>query len=179
VTDLFATEQQAATGAVFSPCRKWRYLLWRIWDASLPHATAIYMNPSTADEVNDDPTVTRWQERAKRWADVGFLKVGGVKVTNAFAWRETDSRKLKALIRNGEDLVGPDNDRHILAACAEAAIVVVGWGLPGHQLLGRGPKLLDKLRGAGIVPHALKVNGDGSPGHPLYIGYDVLPKALP
>ena len=66
MNDLFITEdEQAATGALFSPCRRYRYLLWRIWDFSKPHATFCLMNGSTADEVADDATVTRCtKERA-------------------------------------------------------------------------------------------------------------------
>jgi hypothetical protein len=38
-------------GAIFSPCRTWRYLLWRNWDLSLPACAFIGLNPSTADET--------------------------------------------------------------------------------------------------------------------------------
>lgn len=136
------------------------------------------MNPSTADELKNDPTVTRWRERAQRWSEMGYLRIGGVKVTNAFAWRETDSTQLKALIDAGVDLVGPENDRYILEACQGAAIVVCGWGEPGHKLLGRGPQLLELLRAAGVKPHALKINASGAPCHPLYLPYDLLPTPL-
>ena len=178
VVDLFPTEQTRATGAIFSPCRRYRYLLWRIWDFKRPHATFCLMNGSTADEVADDATVTRCQVRADKWRELGFLDVGGVKVVNAFAWRETDSRKLPQLVKAGVDILGPDNDAHIIDACRGAAIVVCGWGEPGHKLLDRGPRLLELLRAYGVKPHALKVNASGAPGHPLYIGYDVLPVAL-
>jgi hypothetical protein len=179
VPDLFAAEQALSTGAVFSACRRWRYLLWRTWDRALPHATFCMMNGSTADEVTNDPTVKRCCERAARWADMGFLTVGGVKVVNAFAWRETDSRKLPQLVKAGIDITGPENDAHIIDACKGAAIVVCGWGEPGHKVLNRGPQVLALMRRYGIVPHALKVNASGAPQHPLYIGYDVLPAPLP
>jgi len=178
MSDLFTIEQEAATGAIFSPCRRYRYLLWRIWDATAPPATFCMMNGSTADEVDDDATVTRCCERAARWDLTDFLKVGGVKVINAFGWRETDSRKLPLLVAAGIDIVGPDNDRHILEACRGAAIVICGWGNPGHQLLQRGPAVLKLMRDNGIVPMALKVNANGSPQHPLYISYDTLPQPL-
>jgi hypothetical protein len=178
MTDLFATELERRTGAVFSPCRRWRYLLWRIWDATKPHATFCMMNGSTANEIDGDATVDRCCERAKIWRETGFLDVGGVKVANAFGWVETDSTQLKALIDAGVDLIGPENDRYILEACKGAAIVVCGWGEPGHKLLGRGPKLLELMRANGIRPHALRTNASGAPGHPLYIGYDVLPVPL-
>jgi hypothetical protein len=179
VADLFAAELEKRTGAVFSPCRRWRYLLWRTWDPAKPHATFCMMNGSKANEVEGDATVDRCVIRTDRWRELGFLDVGGIKVANAFGWVETDSTQLKALIDAGVDLVGPENDRYILEACRAAAIVVCGWGNPGHELLGRGPKLLELMRANGIRPHALKVNANGSPQHPLYIGYDVLPVPLP
>lgn len=167
------------TGALFSTCRRYRWLLWRIWDQTVPHATFCLMNGSTADEINNDPTVTRCCERTARWDAEGFLTVGGVKVVNAFAWRETDSRKLPSLVKSGTDINGPENDRHILEACKGAAIVICGWGLPGHKLLNRGPQLLKLMRSRGVVPYALRINRDGSPQHPLYLPYSVRPVPMP
>lgn len=179
MSDLFLAEKNAATGAVFSECRRWRYLLWRTWDRSKPHATFCMMNGSDANEVDNDPTVKRCTVRVQRWSDMGFLQVGGVKVVNAFGWVETDSKKLPKLVKAGVDITGPENDRHIMAACKGAAIVVCGWGLPGHQLLERGPQVLAMMRAAGIVPFALHINADGSPCHPLYLSYDLKPVPMP
>lgn len=178
MTDLFVTELEARSGAVFSPCRRWRYLLWRTWDRAKPHAAFVMMNGSGANEIDNDPTVTRCQVRTDRWRELGFMDVGGVKVANAFGWVETDSTQLGKRVREGIDINGPDNDRYILEACRDAAIVVCGWGNPGHQLLERGPRLLALMRENGIIPHALEINANGSPKHPLYIGYDVLPVKL-
>jgi len=162
------------TGALFSPCRTWRYRLWRVWNESLPLACFVLMNPSKADEVNDDPTVLRCQRRLI-FADWASNKFGGVIVVNVFAWRETDSTKLPGLIEAGTDIIGPENDAAIVSAAREAAIVVCGWGIPGN-LAGRGHSVEQMLRGAGIPLHYLKLNSDGTPGHPLYIGYDVRPQ---
>lgn len=159
-------------GAQFSPCRTWRYRLWRVWDESLPLACFVLMNPSKADEINDDPTVLRCQRRVAKWSNI---KIGGVLVVNVFAWRETDSTKLPGLIAAGTDIVGPDNDSAIVAAARESAIVICGWGNPGN-LNGRGQSVEQLLRGAGIDLHYLKLNNDGTPKHPLYVGYDVKPK---
>lgn len=103
------------------------------------------------------------------------LKIGGVLVVNVFAWRETDSTKLPGLIADGTDIIGPDNDAAIVAAAQEAAIVVCGWGNPGN-LTGRGRTVEQLLRGAGIVLHYLQLNFNGTPSHPLYIGYDSMPQ---
>ena len=45
------------SGAVFSDCRKFRYALWRMWDEDKPLVMIIGLNPSTADEKVNDPTI--------------------------------------------------------------------------------------------------------------------------
>lgn len=44
------------SGALFSPCRLYRYKLWRKW-GDAPPAVFVMLNPSTADEIDNDPTV--------------------------------------------------------------------------------------------------------------------------
>ncbi|TMH87076.1 MAG: DUF1643 domain-containing protein, partial [Betaproteobacteria bacterium] len=112
------------SGAQFSRCRRWRYLLWRCWDAKRPAANFLMLNPSTADEVKLDPSCTRARDYALRW---GF---GGLLVTNIFAWRATDPQEMKA----ARDPVGRGNDRAILRAAREAAIVVCAWGNHGTHM---------------------------------------------
>src|SRR2546427_5690759 len=46
----------SASGAVFSKCRRWRYLLWRRWDEKRPSANFLMLNPSTADERSEEHT---------------------------------------------------------------------------------------------------------------------------
>ena len=77
-------------GATFSPCRRWRYLLWRRWDATKPVANFLMLNPSTADEVKLDPTCSRARDYAERW---GY---GALIVTNIFAFRNTNPNQMKA-----------------------------------------------------------------------------------
>src|SRR5437868_5379323 len=113
----------SASGAVFSRCRRWRYLLWRRW-AEGPIANFLMLNPSTADEVKLDPTCTRAQRYAERW---GY---GALIVTNVFALRATDP---KELLRS-EHPVGRTNDRAILRAAKEAALVVCAWGNHARHL---------------------------------------------
>jgi len=154
------------TGAAFSPCRRYRYRLWRVWDETKAPAVFVMLNPSTADEVENDPTVERCARRARA---MGF---GGLRVANIFALRSTDP---SALYSDG-DPVGPDNDTAILESIAGAGLVVCAWG--GHgRLNGRGDAVLALIRGAGAIPNYLKINSDGTPGHPLYVGYSVQPQA--
>lgn len=166
------------SGAVFSDCMLYRYRLWRIWNPNLPKAVFVLMNPSTADETKDDPTVLRCQWRVSRWP-ADLPAVGGVEVVNVFAWRETDSTKLPGLIANGTDIIGPDNDNAIREAVQDAAIVICGWGAPGN-LLNRGKSVLRLIHDTGKAAYCLRLNKDGdTPGHPLYISYKERPVLVP
>ncbi len=149
---------KGGSGATFSRCRRWRYLLWRRWDETKPTANFLMLNPSTADEVQLDPSCTRARLYTERW---GF---GGLIVTNIFAWRATDPEEMKAV----RDPVGPGNDAAILRAAREAAIVVCAWGNHGAHR-ERGERVATAFRFAGIQLHYLKMNGGGHPAHPLYL----------
>lgn len=151
-------------GATFSPCQRYRYALWRIWDGSRPPAMFLMLNPSTADDTKNDPTVERCQRRA---LEMGY---GGLRVANIFAFRSTDPDALYA----EDDPVGPENDAAILDAAKTSGIVICAWGGHGAHL-DRGRQVLAMLRETGIRPHYLELNQDGTPRHPLYVGYDVQP----
>lgn len=126
----------------------------------------IGLNPSTADEVNDDPTVRRCIDFSKRW---GY---GALCMTNIFAWRDTDPEGMKLAV----DPVGPRNDDELRKVAAEAGVVVAAWGNHGAHL-GRGAAVLRLLSGI-CVPQALHVNKDGSPSHPLYLSRNFKPVPL-
>lgn len=158
------------SGASFSEDRKYRYGLWRIWkdDQDSEFVHFCMLNPSTADENVNDPTIERCIRRAKNWGYDGII------ITNLFAFRSTDPKELK----NVEDPVGPENDDSILYAAAYVpGITVCGWGKHGH-LHDRGTKVHQMLSDKAKRLFALKTNKDGSPAHPLYIGYDVEPFAF-
>ena len=59
--------------AIFSPDRIHRYGLWRIWDDALPKVLFIGLNPSTADELKNDPTIRRCIGYAKDWGYGGYI----------------------------------------------------------------------------------------------------------
>jgi hypothetical protein len=158
----------SASGAQFSSCRRWRYLLWRRWDERLPVANFLMLNPSTADEFQLDPSCTRARVYAERW---GY---GSLIVTNLFGWRATDPFAMKAV----RDPVGRGNDRAILRAAREADIVVCAWGNHGAHL-GRSDKVKALLESAGIRRHVLRVNAGGEPAHPLYLPGDLKAALVP
>jgi len=151
------------SGAVFSPCKQYRYRLWRKWGGE-PPAVFVMLNPSTADEVVNDPTVERCERRAR------MMGYGGLRVANIFAFRSTDPAQLY----DHPDPVGPENNAAILESVRDAGIVICAWG--GHgNLDGRGAQVLEMLRQAGVVPHYLELNKDNTPKHPLYVGYEKQP----
>ena len=157
------------SSAVFSPCRTWRYSLTRIWNKStgdlpLRYCAFICLNPSTADENADDPTVTRLRIRS---INLGF---DGLIVLNLFAFRATYPSQLKL----SQSPVGPENDEHIMKGATSAGLVVCAWGNDG-ALYGRGRRVEDMLRKAGIRLHHLGISNTGQPKHPLYLGYNVMP----
>jgi len=145
-------------GATFSPCRRWRYLLWRRWDEAKPVANFLMLNPSTADEHKLDPTCARARDYAERW---GY---GALIVTNIFAFRNTNPRHMKA----AKDPVGPGNDAAIVKAAKASALVVCAWGNHGVYE-DRSKKILKILSKNKIALHALRINANGEPAHPLYL----------
>lgn len=146
-------------GAVFSGCRRWRYLLWRRWDETRPAANFLMLNPSTADEVKLDPSCTRARVYAERW---GF---GSLIVTNLFAWRATDPEEMKSV----RDPIGRRNDAAILGAAREAAVVVCAWGNHGAHR-ERAAQVLEILKKNSVELSCLRINKtSGEPAHPLYL----------
>ena len=155
------------SGATFSACRRWRYLLWRCWDASRPAANFLMLNPSTADELKLDPSCTRARNYAERW---GF---GAVLITNIFGWRATDPEEMKSV----KDPVGRGNDRAIVKAAKQAKLVVCAWGNHGEHM-GRAEEVLRMLARHRLALHLLKLNGGGHPAHPLYLPAALAPQRL-
>lgn len=160
----FAENDRA--GAAFSPCRQYRYALWRRRsDCKVARMAAfVGLNPSTADETANDPTVTRCINFAKSWGYEGMFML------NAFAFRATDPRVMKA----HPSPVGPENDRFILNITRRAGVTVLAWGV--HCVhLQRAEFLLNQFREQQIPVHCLGLTKDAHPKHPLYLKQDLHP----
>ncbi len=154
----------APSTAIYSDCERYRYALTRVWQADGRRALFIMLNPSTATEVQNDPTVERCERRARA---LGF---GAFRVCNIFAWRDTDPRKMRA----AADPVGPQNDSAILEASRWADQIVCAWGTHGEHL-SRGAAVETLMRNTGLALYHLGLTRAGHPRHPLYIGYAVQP----
>jgi hypothetical protein len=148
--------------ATFSPCRRYRYDLWRRWsDNDGPYAMFIGLNPSTADETKDDPTVRRCINFAKSWGYSALC------MTNIFAFRATDPQKMKV---EPFPIGGIENDNTLRAHSESAGIVIAAWGVHGTHL-ERDQEVMQ------LVPtlHCLGITKAGHPRHPLYIKADTQP----
>ena len=147
--------------ATFSPCRKYRYALWRLWDEAKPYVLFIGLNPSTADEVKDDPTVRRCIRYARDW---GY---GGLCMSNIFAFRATDPKVMK----READPVGLENDEWLKDLARDAGISVAAWGTHGSHM-GRGARVIEMIDDL----HYLDKTKAGHPKHPLYLPASLRPK---
>lgn len=148
------------SGAEFSECRNYRYALWRIWDKQKPMLMFIGLNPSTANEVMDDPTIRRVKSFATAW---GY---GGVYMMNCFPYISTDPNDLKEV---GNTAL---NDHWLYQVAAMSAEIIFAWGsFIIVKESGRDKELI------GMFPNAkaLIINKDGSPRHPLYVPSTVIP----
>ncbi len=146
--------------AMFSDDRIYRYSLSRIWNERKGVVAFIGLNPSTADENVDDPTITRCIRFTDSW---GY---GGITMVNLFAFRATNPKDMKA----AKDPVGPSNDLELMRADFCSDLVILAWGIHG-DFLNRNKKVLSYLR----EPHCLALTKAGQPRHPLYLSKDLKP----
>lgn len=150
--------------ACLSSCRTWRYWLLREWDSSLPQLTVIGLNPSTADETLDDPTIRRCIGYAKAWG------LGSLVMLNLFAYRATNPREMKTAL----DPIGPDNDAFL--RMNSDGVLLAAWGTHG-TFRQRGDEVRRLLSARPL--HCLGVTANGQPKHPLYLRADLQPERLP
>ena len=154
----------APSVAVYSDCERYRYTLTRTWDEGAGRVLFIMLNPSTATEVQNDPTVERCERRARA------LGYGAFRVCNIFAYRATDPRDMRAQA----DPIGPENDAAIRDSLSWTQDTIAAWGSHGEHM-GRGNAMAALLREAGVQAQHLGLTKGGQPKHPLYIGYKVQP----
>ena len=159
---------------MLQPEGHYRYSLARHLDPLHPDDAKrilwIMLNPSTADEVMDDPTIRKVKEFSRRW---GYKNL---RVVNLYGTRSTDP---DALYTSSEDFslkVGTHNDFFINVQAQIADIVVCAWG--SHRLVRRRSyKVLSALRKKHDL-YCICTNKDGNPKHPLYAKYTDAPVLL-
>jgi len=146
-------------GALISMDQQYRYVLWRIWDEAAPRLLFVGLNPSTADDQTDDPTVRRMMGFAKR------EDMGGIYVCNLFALRATDPRALRRV----RDPVGKKNYAFLREKGAEASRIVCCWGC--HGTFKEQDRKITKLLREQFADKlfCLGTTKKGHPKHPLYL----------
>lgn len=143
-------------GAEMSKDRQYRYALWRIWDKEKYMVMFIGLNPSTANESKDDPTIRRVIKFAQNW---GY---GGVYMMNLYPFVTAYPHELQT---GNMDM----NNKWLIRIAMKCHRVVFAWGnfleavYPGASI----SKALDGW--------ALEINQNGSPKHPLYVKGDIKP----
>ena len=158
----------AQSGAAFSDCEKYRYLLWRREESE--HDTRhrvicwLMLNPSTADENILDPTVTRCVKWSREW---GYHHV---EIANIFASRATDPSEL----HHSSNPIGVLNDRAIANTAFLSEKIICAWGNHG-ALNDRSREVVQMLKPYADKLYCLKMNKSGEPSHPLYLRGDTQP----
>lgn len=157
--------------AVISDCGRYRYRLGREWNPDLPKVCFVMVNPSKADAVRPDPTITRCIGFARSWGGAEGGPFGGIDVVNLFALRSTDVTELKRASARGEDVIGPLNDQAITEAAAFAGLVVCAWGvkakIPKRHVARPWHVTHKVLKGFSLF--CLGLTKCGQPGHPLML----------
>ncbi len=146
-----------SNGAKFSSDRKYRYALWRIWSSEKPFVLFIGLNPSTANETQNDPTIRRVVNFAFDW---GY---GGVVMCNLFGIVSTDPK----ILESHPDPIG-NNDLTLPYFGNLASEVVFAWG--NFEQANNRAKTIARMFPDG---RALMLNKNGTPRHPLYVKADV------
>ena len=144
--------------AVYSPCERYRYALTRELGGDDAPVMFVMLNPSTATQDNNDPTVTR---------AIGFAnRVGASRLTvcNVFGYRSTDPKGLRTV----DDPTGSGNTRVIMARARACGAIIVAWGnhagASGFAMARRLARTHEVL--------CLGVTKMGQPKHPLYLRAD-------
>ena len=152
--------------AHFSDDRKYRYLLGRRTGESERRLLFVMLNPGTADESQDDPTIRRCIGFAERW------HFGAMEVVNLFAFRTPYVEELRA----AREPVGPDNDDWISRALVAADRVILAWG--NHGAYMERSRIVTRMVSDVVQPSQLGINKTGEPTHPLYLPATTVPKPM-
>lgn len=162
-------ERALRNSAVFSDDRKYRYSLWRTFNSNEDlfgnkvrepkYLMFIGLNPSTANENSDDPTIRRVVRFATDW---GY---DGVYMMNLFAWVTAYPKELKKCA----DPLGENNDwlKIISGSCDD---VIFAWG-NFKEAEQRAKEVMAMFPSA----KCLGKNKNGTPKHPLYIAANTQP----
>ena len=141
--------------AQFSRCRRYRWTLTREWDSTRGTCVFIGLNPSTANQFRDDPTIRRCINYSMQW---GF---GKLIMVNLFAFRATNPSTMKA----DNHPVGKYNIKYINSACRQADLIIAAWG--NHGFYNKQSETICRYLHDRPVK-CFEITKRGQPVHPLY-----------
>lgn len=144
-----------------------RVTLSRQWLGTGGCINWIMLNPSTADDVFDDPTIRKCVGFSKRW---GFSRLT---VTNLFSFRATDPADLRALVKVDYARAVGVNDGPLIEHAAKADLVVAAWGTHGN-LAGRADDVMTRVLPE-IDLFCIGLTKGGYPTHPCMAAYTDAP----
>lgn len=139
-----------------------RYTLHRSWIGNGGVVNFIMLNPSTADDVNDDSTIRKCIGFAKRWGYSGLV------VTNLFAYRATQPSDVKTLLGTCggfRTAIGEDNTAYVDREARYAHAVVLAWGDNCDMLPHRDLDVVGMLRYRDL--YCIRKTKKGNPAHPV------------
>jgi len=156
-------------GAKNAMLNNYRYILERNWLGNGRAVNFVMLNPSTADDVVDDPTIRRCVGFAKRWLFDRLV------VTNLFALRATDPSELARLaLRDRNMAIGQHNDLRISEAAARCDVIVAAWGDQGQLADERAAEVLAGPLGGKLI-YCIAKTFRGCPCHPVRAKYTDIP----
>lgn len=151
--------------AIFSDCRKYRYSLYRSTGLFAPDVMFIGLNPSTANETKNDPTIRRVVQIA---TNLGY---GGVYMMNLFPLVSPYPSDLLDFYDTPlHDIELSNNDKYLKETRLKCAHVIFAWGA-----FKQAKQRSEEVKKMFPEALALFVNKDGSPKHPLYCRADIVP----
>ena len=164
--------------AAFSKCRNYRYDLRRYFPEGKGIVNFIMLNPSTADERTNDPTITKCEHYATTWGYKGLV------VTNLLAYRATDPKLLLTHLDKATDSKHLGlNFEFIFKHIMRSDLIVCAWGNHGSLKieslatdLDLGTYVAHRLAQSQDLSY-LKMNKTGHPAHPLYLRKDLKPQS--
>lgn len=147
------------SGAVFDQHRAYRFVLWRFWNDA-PRVLFIGLNPSTADEYDDDPTLRRCLQFAEEW---GY---GGLYLCNLFSYRAT-----YPLTLDRAESLHAANIPAITMTIKLVVLTVVAWG-DGLEICDQGKVVAGHIADLVAPAMCFGYTKKGNPKHPLYLPAD-------
>ena len=166
MSDLFMRRS-----AEISSCERYRYWLERQWDKALPVLVVCMLNPSTADDQREDPTLLALIHFARLW---GY---GGLIIVNLYGWRSSSPDVMRTAAARSNDLNRRrGREAMICARTMGRDQLLVAWGNDG-DFEGEAARFAEFAADqVGCELICLGTTRSGAPKHPMARGKHRIPR---